>query len=287
MTNNQNLHKGRTVFAVSGLTLMHVRGGVRTQILDDVSFSVQEGECLGILGESGSGKSMSIKAALGLLERQFEIGGSARFADQELLTMSAEARRRLRGGRITMVLQNPMTAFDPLYKMGDQMAQTFSVHTDWSSAEIRSKSIELLKDMRIRDPEEVLEKYPHQLSGGMLQRIMIGLAIKLKPDLIICDEPTTAIDSISRAAIMEMLLDIKRRMKVAMIFISHDLGVLNRISDHLVVMKSGRVVEKGTPQIVMRSATDPYAKLLIEKHCAVTSAFLKAVRGEEVDHAAA
>lgn len=265
------------IFSVTHLDLTLVKGRERTPILEDVSFDVRQGECLGILGESGSGKSMTIKAALGLLDRQFEIKGEATFAGESLITMSADARRQLRGGRITMVLQNPMTAFDPLYKMGEQMAQTFEVHTNWSAAEIRDESIALLKAMRIHDPEEVLKKYPHQLSGGMLQRVMIGLAVKLKPELIICDEPTTAIDSISRHAIMHTFLEIKKRLGVAMIFISHDLGVLNMIADRMVVMKSGRVVESGTPDHVLKHATDPYTRLLIDKHCAVTQAFKAAV----------
>lgn len=275
------------VFSISHLDLTLRKGRVRTPILEDVSFEVRQGECLGILGESGSGKSMTIKATLGLLDRQFEIKGEATFAGESLITMSADARRQLRGGRITMVLQNPMTAFDPLYKMGDQMAQTFRVHTDWSSAQIRDESIALLKAMRIHEPEEVLQKYPHQLSGGMLQRVMIGLAVKLKPELIIFDEPTTAIDSISRHAIMHTFLEIKRRLGVAMIFISHDLGVLNMIADRMVVMKSGRVVEAGTPEHVLKYATDPYTRLLIDKHCAVTQAFKVAVTANEVGEAQA
>lgn len=265
------------IFSVTHLNLTLIKGRERTPILEDVSFDIRQGECLGILGESGSGKSMTIKAALGLLDHQFEIKGEATFAGESLITMSADARRQLRGGRITMVLQNPMTAFDPLYKMGEQMAQTFEVHTNWSAAEIRDESIALLKAMRIHDPEEVLKKYPHQLSGGMLQRVMIGLAVKLKPELIICDEPTTAIDSISRHAIMHTFLEIKRRLGVAMIFISHDLGVLNMLADRMVVMKSGRVVESGTPDHVLKNATDPYTRLLIDKHCAVTQAFKAAV----------
>lgn len=166
------------------------------ELVKGVSFSVAPGECLGILGESGSGKSMTAKAMLGLLDRSFEVRGKVFFQGESLLEKDADALRRLRGSRICMVLQNPMSCFDPLYRIGAQMAETFEEHTDWSSAEIRTKSIEVLKLMKIRDPEDVLRKYPHQMSGGMLQRVMIGLALALKPSLIICDEPTTAIDSI-------------------------------------------------------------------------------------------
>ena len=138
------------------------------ELVKGVSFSVAPGECLGILGESGSGKSMTAKAMLGLLDRSFEVRGKVFFQGESLLEKDADALRRLRGSRICMVLQNPMSCFDPLYRIGAQMAETFQEHTDWSSAEIRAKSIEVLKLMKIRDPEDVLRKYPHQMSGGML-----------------------------------------------------------------------------------------------------------------------
>ena len=233
------------------------------ELVKGVSFSVAPGECLGILGESGSGKSMTAKAMLGLLDRSFEVRGKVFFQGESLLEKDADALRRLRGSRICMVLQNPMSCFDPLYRIGAQMAETFQEHTDWSSAEIRAKSIEVLKLMKIRDPEDVLRKYPHQMSGGMLQRVMIGLALALKPSLIICDEPTTAIDSISQYAIMQEFLRIKTSRCAAMIFISHDLGVLSLISDKLVVMHRGLAVERGLPEEIFEHAKDPYTLSLI------------------------
>ena len=256
------------------------------ELVKGVSFSVAPGECLGILGESGSGKSMTAKAMLGLLDRSFEVRGKVFFQGESLLEKDADALRRLRGSRICMVLQNPMSCFDPLYRIGAQMAETFQEHTDWSSAEIRAKSIEVLKLMKIRDPEDVLRKYPHQMSGGMLQRVMIGLALALKPSLIIiCDEPTTAIDSISQYAIMQEFLRIKTSRSAAMIFISHDLGVLSLISDKLVVMHRGLAVERGLPEEIFEHAKDPYTRELIDRHLSVMSTFSRAIRGEKV-HAA-
>ena len=161
------------------------------ELVRGVSFAVAPGECLGILGESGSGKSMSMKAAMGLLDHSLHVKGSAQFQGEELLGKSAEELRRLRGGKVGIILQNPMTCFDPLYRIGQQIAETFSAHNNWTAEEIRTRSLELLEKMRIRNPEEVLEKYPHQLSGGMLQRIMIGIATAMKPALLIADEPTT------------------------------------------------------------------------------------------------
>lgn len=255
------------------------------ELVKGVSFSVAPGECLGILGESGSGKSMTAKAMLGLLDRSFEVRGKVFFQGESLLEKDADALRRLRGSRICMVLQNPMSCFDPLYRIGAQMAETFQEHTDWSSTEIRTKSIEVLKLMKIRDPEDVLRKYPHQMSGGMLQRVMIGLALALKPSLIICDEPTTAIDSISQYAIMQEFLRIKTSRSAAMIFISHDLGVLSLISDKLVVMHRGLAVERGLPEEIFEHAKDPYTRELIDRHLSVMSTFSRAIRGEKV-HAA-
>ena len=153
------------------------------ELVKGVTFSVMQGECLGILGESGSGKSMSMKAAMGILDKNFLVSGSAKFGGEELIGKNSEELRKLRGGKIGMVLQNPMTCFDPLYRIGNQISETFMAHHKWSTKEIREQSIIMLNKMQIRNPEEVLEKYPHQLSGGMLQRIMIGIATSMKPSL--------------------------------------------------------------------------------------------------------
>lgn len=205
---------------------VHFRQGKRlVQLVDRVSFSVARGECLGILGESGSGKSMTCKALLGLLDDNFQVTGSSRFE-----------------GR-------------PLQKRME----------------------DILRLMRIHDPADVLRKYPHQLSGGMLQRVMIGLAICMQPSLIIADEPTTAIDSISQYAIMQEFLRIKQRGEVSMIFISHDLGVLSLIADRLIVMHDGKAVESGTAQEIFDNATDTYTRHLIKQHRAVMYRFLDAL----------
>ena len=264
------------VLSVDNLNVVFHQDGKTAHIVHDVSFKVHAGRCLGILGESGSGKSMSCKAVLRLLDKNFKISGNVRFKGEDLLAKSNEQIRRMRGSRITMVLQNPMSCFDPLYRIGDQIGETFREHTDWSATQILEESVSMLELMRIHNPQEVLRKYPHQLSGGMLQRIMIGLAIKLQPDLIVCDEPTTAIDSISRYAIMQEFLRIKRSTRAAMIFISHDLGILNMISDELIVMYRGRVTECGTPSEIFEHAQDPYTRELIDRHHEVMKAFVNA-----------
>ncbi|MDO4267073.1 MAG: ABC transporter ATP-binding protein [Eubacteriales bacterium] len=254
------------------------KGGLR-RLVKDSDFQVYPGECLGILGESGSGKSMTVKAVLGLLDRQFHVSGQAWFEEKDLLQESKEGLRGLRGKEITMVLQNPMTCFDPLYRIGNQMAETFATHTDWDKNEIRRQSLEILDRMHIRGAEEVLEKYPHQLSGGMLQRIMIGLAVALKPKLLIADEPTTAIDAITQQEILEAFLEIKNRHQTAMIFITHDLGAISRVADRVVVMNQGEIVDQGDFNHILHHAQDDYTRLLIEKRNAVMERYQRVLGG--------
>ena len=253
----------------------------KKRIVDHVEFEVYPGECLGILGESGSGKSMSLKAVLGLLDKNFQVSGQAVFDDKNLIDAPGEELRKLRGNQIGMVLQNPMTCFDPLYRIGSQMAETFAMHTDWNGEKIRSVSLEVLDQMRIHDGAEVLEKYPHQLSGGMLQRIMIGIAMALSPELLIVDEPTTAIDAITQYEILEEFERIKREKKTAMIFITHDLGAISKVADRIMVMNSGRIVDQGDFHHILHHAKDPYTRLLVEKRMAVMDRYRDILKREE------
>ena len=261
------------------VTLHHRRASKK--LVEDVSFEVRPGECLGILGESGSGKSMTVKSVLGLLDKNFQVSGSAIFDGQDLLKESKEELRRLRGSRITMVLQNPMTCFDPLYRIGNQMAETFATHTSWNAQEIRTLSLEILEQMRIRNGEEVLEKYPHQLSGGMLQRIMIGIAMALQPELLIADEPTTAIDAITQYEILEEFIRIKKQKNTAMLFITNDLGAISRVADRILVMNSGHVVDSGSFDHILKHADDPYTRMLVEKRSAVMHRYRQILHGKE------
>ena len=180
-----------------------------------------------------------------------------------------------------IILQNPMTCFDPLYRIGAQIAETFAAHNDWSKADIRQRSLEMLEKMRIRNPEEVLEKYPHQLSGGMLQRIMIGIATSMKPSLLIADEPTTAIDAITQFEILDELLRIKQEHQTAMVFISHDLNAISRVADRIVVLNQGLVVDQGDFQHILHHATDSYTKLLVEKRTDVMRRYSQVLGGKE------
>ena len=265
------------------VTLRHRR--VSKKLVEDVSFEVHPGECLGILGESGSGKSMTVKSVLGLLDKNFQVSGSAIFDGQDLLKETKEELRRLRGSRITMVLQNPMTCFDPLYRIGNQMAETFATHTSWNVQEIRSRCLEILDQMRIRNGEEVLEKYPHQLSGGMRQRIMIAIAMALQPELLIADEPTTAIDAITQTEILEVFIRIKKQKNTAMLFITHDLGAISKVADRILVMNSGHVVDSGSFDHILKHADDPYTRMLVEKRSAVMRRYRQILHGKESSNA--
>ena len=252
------------------------------KIIDNVSFCIKEGECLGILGESGSGKSMTIKSILRLLDNNFYVEGEAFFNDIDLIKESAGNIRKLRGNDICMILQNPMTCFDPLYRIYNQMEETFIEHTNLNKKEKKKKCIDTLNIMKIRNPEDTIKKYPHQLSGGMLQRIMIGLALSLNPKLIIADEPTTAIDSISQNAIMNEFIRIKKENKVSMLFISHDLGILSKISDKIIVMKEGKILETASVADIIFNSKDDYTNSLVAKRMSVMKKFNEIVYGDKI-----
>ncbi len=270
------------IFELKDLSVMlHSRRGDKP-LVQHVSFCVHAGECLGILGESGSGKTLCMKAAMGLLDHSFHVSGSARFNEEELIGKSAESLRRLRGGKVGIILQNPMTCFDPLYRVGSQIAETFAAHNAWSAEEIRKRSLAMLETMRRHNGKDVLQKYPHQLSGGMLQRIMIGIAMTMAPDLLIADEPTTAIDAITQYEILEEILRIKRKKKTAMVFITHDLSAVSRVADRIVVLNHGKIVDEGDFSHILHHAKDPYTRLLVEKRADVMRRYVStlAEKGE-------
>lgn len=260
-----------TILDVKNLHITFEQPKVSKQILEDVSFSVKAGKCLGILGESGSGKSMTTKAILGLLNRDFQISGSAIFEGKDLLQMGDGDLRTLRGSAIGMILQNPMTCFDPLYKIGNQIYETFDAHGIYPRNQYKEEAIKILDKMRIHDPEGVLQKFPHQLSGGMLQRVMIGIAMSMNPRLLICDEPTTAIDSITQYEIIKEFQRIKAESNVGMLFITHDVSVISHIADEVIVLNKGKLVDHGSFSDILKNPKDPYTKLLIEKKLAVAN----------------
>lgn len=247
-------------------------------IVSDISFTLKKNCCLGILGESGSGKSMTCKAILGLLNKDFEVQGEVVFNDVHLLKADKRKIRKIRGKEISMILQNPMTAFNPLYSIEEQITETFIENLDIGKKEALALSLKALEEMHILSPKEVLKKYPHQLSGGMLQRVMIGIALTLKPSIIIADEPTTAVDAINVVKVMEEFVKIKEKYHTSMIFISHDLGAVAKISDDILVMKDGRIAEKGETQYLLKCPKIQHTRYLMNTRKALVDRFHQVVR---------
>lgn len=236
------------------------------EILKGVSLKVGRGECIGILGESGSGKSMTMKAAMGILDRQFKTEGVINFKGNEISKLSSESRRRMRGREMTMIMQQPMTAFDPLYTIGYQMEETLLTHGIKNRRERLNLCSSIIEKMCIPNATKVLSQYPYQLSGGMLQRVMIGLAMTLKPDVIIADEPTTAIDAITQYQILSEFKKIAAEGNTSVVFISHDIGVLSHVASRIYVMNSGRVVDSGELSQLKVNAKDNYTRKLLKTY---------------------
>ncbi|WP_026394884.1 ABC transporter ATP-binding protein [Acetobacterium malicum] len=252
------------------------------EIIHDVSFAVAENSCLGIVGESGSGKSMITRALLGITNPWLKSQGLAVFksrnSELDLLREDENTMRKIRGKQIAMILQDAMSAFDPIAKIGDQMAETFVENKQLTKKQSLTLAKEALGLINIHDPEQVLKKYPHQLSGGMLQRCMIATALAMEPDLIVADEPTTALDSINQGQVVEEFKMIREKMGTALIFISHDLGVVKHLSDRLLVMKDGAAVEYGDAADIFANPQHAYTKYLIDTRMELTESFRKAMR---------
>lgn len=245
------------------------------KIIKNSNFSMKKNTCLGILGESGSGKSITCKSLLNILNKDFDVSGEIIFEGKDLLRFSQTEMREIRGKDICMIVQNPMTSFDPLYTMENQMTETFCEHLKISRKEAVSLAMEVLEKMKLKDIPDILKKYPHELSGGMLQRIMIAIAIALKPRLIIADEPTTAIDSLNQKDIIEEFKILKNELNVSLLFVTHDLGVLSVLADNLIIMQNGEIVEKGRTEEIMSNPKHEHTKFLIETRRALMDRFKK------------
>lgn len=228
--------------------------------VDGVSFSVQKGKVLGIVGESGCGKSITSLSIMGLLDpvtARVE-GGSILFHDQDLLKLSPAQMRKIRGDRISMIFQEPMTSLNPVLTVGFQIEEALRLHRGLSKADARARAIELLKMVGIPEPAKRIDEYPHQLSGGMRQRVMIAMALSCDPELLIADEPTTALDVTIQAQILALLTELRERLGMAIIIISHDLGVIAEMSDDVMVMYAGQVVERAPAAQLLENPMHPY-----------------------------
>jgi oligopeptide/dipeptide ABC transporter ATP-binding protein len=234
----------------------------------DLSFSISAGEVLGLVGESGSGKSITSLAIMRLLPNQALVSGEVLFSEngaaRSLLALPNEAMRQLRGSKIAMIFQEPMTALNPVMRVGDQVAEAVLAHGTHSRREAAQLAVDALKDVAIAEPERRARDYPHQLSGGMRQRVMIAMAIVNRPQLLIADEPTTALDVTIQAQILELLADLRARFGLAMLFISHDLAVVSKVADRVAVMYAGNLVELGGKGDIFRAPAHPYTRGLLQ-----------------------
>jgi len=230
------------------------------QAVDGVSFEVRPGEVVAIVGESGSGKSVTAQTIIGLTRsKNARIEGSVTFEGTELLEAPDATLRKLRGDRVAMIFQDPMTSFNPVYRLGKQIAEAIRAHRpEISKGEAGERAIELFESVGIPDPKHRVDCYPHEFSGGMRQRAMIAMALALEPDLLIADEPTTALDVTIQAQIMDLLRELNERRNLATILITHDLGVVAEAADRVLVMYAGRVVEQGTLEQIFYDPQHPY-----------------------------
>ena len=250
---------------VSGLGLTLQRDGRAVPVLDDLSLHVDQGEVLGVVGESGSGKTMTALSILRLLPRGARLSGSVRLGGQELLDLSEAEMRQVRGAQVGMVFQEPVAALNPVFTVGAQLTAAIRAHRELARSEARTRAIELLRTVGLPDPERRLRQYPHELSGGMCQRVMIAMAIASGARLLIADEPTTALDVTIQDEIVRLIRRLALDSQIAVLFISHDLGLVARLCQRVVVMYAGQIVESGPTPELLRSPLHPYTRALL--HC--------------------
>lgn len=257
--------KHNPLLQIEDLTIGFLDNEIGTPVLNHVSFTVEEGEILGIVGESGSGKTMSVLAVMGLLPKDATIiEGKILYDDREILFLSEEEKRKLKGTQMAMIFQEPMTSFNPVLTIGVQVEEMLRLHEKCSTAEYRIRTIEIMKEVGLEDAEDIYNKYPHQLSGGMRQRAMIALAMIAGPKLLIADEPTTALDVTIQKKILMLLKKINQMHNTAIILVSHDLGVISSICDRAIVMKDGIIEETGSPHELFHQPKTEYTKKLIK-----------------------
>ena len=237
--------------------------GINTAV-DGISFSIGKGEILGIVGESGCGKSVSSMSILRLLGTNAKISqGSIKLGDKELLSLSEDEMCKIRGNEIAMIFQDPMTALNPIMTIGDQLIEPLVIHQGYKKKDAWKEAIEVLKKVGIAAPEKRMKEYPHQLSGGMRQRIMIAMAVSCAPKLLIADEPTTALDVTIQAQILELMLELREKLNIAIMLITHDMGVVAETADNILVLYAGKVVEYGSVKDIFNDPKHPYTQGLL------------------------
>jgi len=249
---------------VQDLTVVFEGARAPVRAVDQVSFQIAAGETLGLVGESGSGKSVTAFSILRLIQPPGRIaGGRVLFEGRDLLTLPEPEMRQVRGARISLIFQEPMTALNPVMRVGDQIAEALTVHGLATGPAARVRAVELLDAVRIADPARRVRDYPHQLSGGMRQRVMIAIALACRPPLIIADEPTTALDVTIQAQVLQLLRELKERFQLALLLITHDFGIIAEMADRVAVMYHGRLVETGPVRQILRAPAHEYTRSLL------------------------
>jgi oligopeptide transport system ATP-binding protein len=251
------------VFALENLNVRFATKAGMVSAVSDVSFAINAGECIGIVGESGSGKSQTFLATLGLLAGNGVATGRAMFKGQDLLTLDRDGLDKLRGDRVTMIFQDSGTSLTPHMRVGDQLMEVLVTHKGLSQEDARKRVLEVMESMRIPEVEKRLTQYPHEFSGGMRQRVMIAMALVCEPDLLIADEPTTALDVTVQAQILNLFRALKSHTKSSIVLITHDLGVVAGLCDRVIVMYGGRMVEEGPVAQIFDSPKHPYTQGLL------------------------
>lgn len=249
------------VLEVENLAVSLPPGGDRPNAVEHVSFTVNEGEVTCLIGESGSGKSVIASTVMGLLPKGLAPAeGSVKLLGMDLFRRTPDEIRRLRGAKMAMVFQEPMTALNPVMTCGDQMDELLRAHVPMGPYERRIRILDLFEEVRLPDPPRIFRSYPHQLSGGQRQRIVIAMALLLKPDLLICDEPTTALDVTTQASILKLILELQKKNGTAVLFITHDFGVVSEIADQVVVLELGKQIETGPANAVLQHPKESYTQ---------------------------
>lgn len=255
-----------TLLHVQGLSTAFMTGRGEITAIEDVSFSLKEGEILGIVGESGSGKSVTALTIMGLLPRPPAriAAGSVKFQGQELTKLSSREMQRIRGPGIAMIFQEPMTSLNPVFSIGDQIMETIRAHETLPAAALRKRAIDMLDKVGIPSAARRLDDYPHQMSGGQRQRVMIAIALACNPKLLIADEPTTALDVTIQAQILDLLMDLRDEFRMAIMIITHNMGVIAETADRVLVMYAGRVIEEAPVARIFDHPVHPYTRGLLE-----------------------
>ncbi|WP_179031033.1 nickel import ATP-binding protein NikD [Paenibacillus kribbensis] len=252
------------VLEVRGLQVKLQTGTGTVPLLEPIDFELKKGQVLGLVGESGSGKTVTCNALLQLLDRQtMDVKGSVRLNGRELNGMAAEEMRRIRGKDIALIMQNPMNAFTPVYTIGAQFMETIRTHTQLTTRQARDLAVMALENMNLPEPAKLLKRYPFQLSGGMLQRVMIAISMCLRPAVVIADEPTTALDVVNQLQVLRELDRLRTEYGTSILLISHDLGVISQMADEVAVMQQGRIVEQAEVHRLFNQPQHEYTKMLL------------------------